>query len=373
MTVATRPASLPKSISQVPFAQASLEELTPLGALLKLGGRHFRWPSGTFLFPTRALRVRGWMLMPDGPFDRIHAFVNGDELFTCAPQFRPDLQAAFPHIPNAGTAQFSFEIPRRIAQRGRVDIVGKRMGEPIGRMQFRFRLDLERVVPTPPARLTQCVVNTTDSRFFLAQGYKSFDEMNGAIRRHMPGQPIRRLLDWGCGCGRLTAHWLRQNEIAEVHGCDINGDAIDWCRTNLLRGQFEVVPFTPPTRYPDAHFDAIAAYSVFTHLTAPAQDEWLAEMRRILKPGGIFAASVHGASAAYFRFGPQSDAMIAGGIHDGTVATGMETVLDADAYRDTYQTEEYTRQVFGRQFEILEYAERGVGNNQDLVVLRKPS
>lgn len=372
MTVAVRPARLPAAISQVPFAQASLEELTPLGALLQLGGRRFRWPSGTFLFPTRSLRVRGWMLTPDGPFERIHAFVNGEELFTCAPEFRPDIQAAFPHVPDSGRAQFSFEIPRRIARHGRVDIVGRRLGEPIGRMQFRFRLDLERVVPTPPARLTQCVVNTADSRFFLAQGYKSFDEMNLAIRRHSDGKRIDRLLDWGCGCGRLTAHWLRKNEIADVHGCDINADAIDWCRTNLTRGKFEVVDFSPPTCYPDAHFDAIAAYSVFTHLTAPAQDQWLAEMKRILRPGGIFAASVHGASAAYFRFGPQANSMLATGIHDGTVATGMETVLAADAYRDTYQTEAYTRSTFGRHFDILEYAERGVGNNQDLIVLRKP-
>jgi hypothetical protein len=45
--------------------------------------------------------------------------------------------------------------------------------------------------------------------------------------------------------------------------------------------------------------------------------------------------------------------------------------VGAGAYRDTYQTQSYTREVFGRWFDILEYVERGAGNNQDLIVLRK--
>jgi SAM-dependent methyltransferase len=362
----------PVQLADIPFAQASLEELRPLGIVVRVGSRGYRWPAGRFPFPTRGVRISGWMLMPDGPFDRIHAHVNGDEFFTCDPWQRDDLSKAFNHISHAGRAGFTFEIPRRIARKGRIEIIGKRDGRPVGRMQFRFRYDLHRRVPTPPPDLTQHVSDTSDPNFFLAEGYKAFDEMNNALLRHSPEGGIRHLLDWGCGCGRLAAHWLRQRRIPHIYGCDINAKAIAWCSSHLRRGQFTTVPFDPPTAYPDANFDAIAAYSVFTHLTASAQWAWLAEMHRILKPHGIFVASVHGTSAAWFRFGPEIEEMLASGIHDGTPSPGIENIVGSGVYRNTYQTPEYTRNTFGRWFEVLEYIERGVGNNQDLVVLRKP-
>jgi len=48
-------------------------------------------------------------------------------------------------------------------------------------------------------------------------------------------------------------------------------------------------------------------------------------------------------------------------------------VLPDGAYRSTYQTEDYTRRVFGEYFEVVEYVERGIGNLQDLVALRRPA
>jgi ubiquinone/menaquinone biosynthesis C-methylase UbiE len=357
----------------IPFAQAAIEELCPLGPIVKIGSHHIRCPVGPFPFIVRAIRVRGWMLMPDGPFDRIHAHVNGREFFTCKPQERGDLAAAFPHIPGAGRGQFNFEIPRQVARKGRIDIVGRRNGAAIGRMRFRFHHRLQRSLPTPPPRLTLITADTQDAYYYHAGGYKSFDEINGALVRFPPDSGIRRLLDWGCGCGRLAAHWVRQGRIPEIHGCDINADAIRWCQAHLPSARFTRVALDPPTPYPDSYFDAIAAYSVFTHLTQPAQAKWLAEMHRVLKPGGTFAASVHGPSAAWFRFGPKADAILQSGIHDQTLAAGMEEIVGQNVYCDTYQTREYTQRAFGRWFDVLEYAERAVGNNQDLVVLRKPT
>jgi len=372
MNAAALALRLPVQFADIPFAQASLEELRPLGIVVHIGSRGYRWPASRFPLSTRGVRIGGWMLMPDGPFDRIHAYVNGEEFFTCEPRQRDDLSKSFAHIPNAGRAGFTFEIPRRVALKGRVEIVGKRNGCPVGRMRFRFRHDLSHKVPTPPPFLTKHVSDTSDPHFFLAEGYKAFDEMNDALMRYRPEGGIDHLLDWGCGCGRLAAHWLRQRRIPHLYGCDISAEAIAWCGSHLRQGQFARVPFDPPTAYRDAQFDAIAAYSVFTHLTESAQWAWLAEMHRVLKPDGVFVASVHGTSAAWFRFGPRMDEMLAHGIHDGTLSPGIEEIVGPGAYRNTYQTPEYTRTLFSRWFEVLEYVERGVGNNQDLVVLRKP-
>lgn len=355
----------------IPYAQAAIEELQCVGRSVRLGPIAVRWPAGRLFIPGRGTRIRGWILMPDGPFDRIHAYLNGREFYTCDPESRPDIREAFPHIPDSDRAQFNFEIPRRVARHGRLDIVGKRDGRPIGRMSFRFRHDLIDRFPTPPQQLMCRVVDTTDPRYFHAHGYKSFGELRDAVGRHWSGGPIRRLLDWGCGCGRLTMHWLRRRNVREVHGCDIDAEAIGWCQENLPRGKFAVVPFAPPTQYPDNYFDAVSAFSVFTHLTSENQRAWLGEMRRIMAPGGIFAASVEGSSAAWFKFGPPAAELMRDGINDSKRETGMEAIVGPDAYRRTYQTLDYTRRVFGEYFEILDYRERGIGNCQDLIVLRK--
>ncbi|MFO0811001.1 MAG: class I SAM-dependent methyltransferase [Gemmataceae bacterium] len=367
---ATAPAVTLPNLNAVPFARGYIEHLMPLDWKFALGGWEYtRTPNR--IFRPRGLFVTGWMLLPDGPFEKIAAYVNGQEFFTCVPQVRPDLSSAFPHVPNADKAGFTFKIPSAVARRGRLMMVGRRKGQPVGKMLMHFRDDLPWIVPTPPPDLTDRVVGTRKAYFFLAQGYKSFGEIKDAVARHRPLHEIRRILDWGCGPGRLTAHWLRRKEKFEVHGCDIDPQHIAWCGSNLRRGQFARVDFTPPTLYPDAHFDAVFGYSVFTHLTREAQHLWLAEIRRILTPGGVFVATVQGPSAAWFVFGDKSRDMLATGIHDGTVDPGMEAVVGEGAYRSTYQTPEWTRETFGHYFDVLEYAERAIGNNQDLIVLRR--
>ena len=51
---------------------------------------------------------------------------------------------------------------------------------------------------------------------------------------------------------------------------------------------------TPPTRYPAAFFDVVYSVSLFTHLDEPSQDQWLEELARILKPGGVLLVTTHG-------------------------------------------------------------------------------
>lgn len=370
MTTAAPAAPLP-DLSAVPFARGYVERLTPVDWSLKLGGWSFTLTPNRFL-KSRGLNVAGWALLPDGPFEKIAAYVNGRLFYTCYPFERPDVAAAFPHIPDSGKVGFAFHIPASVARRGKLAIVGRRAGGRLaGKMLFAFRDDLAQIVPTPPPELTNRVVYTTKPHFFLAQGYKSFGEIRDALLRHKPLGTIHRLLDWGCGCGRLTAHWLRIANGPEVFGCDIDPQAIQWCSENLRRGQFETVAFAPPTPYPDGHFGAAFGYSVFTHLARDAQIAWLREMQRILAPGGILVATVHGPSAAYFHFGSQSTDMLRNGIHDGTADGGLDFLLGEGVYRTTYQTEAWTRATFGNYFDVIEYSERAVGNNQDLVVLRK--
>ena len=101
----------------------------------------------------------------------------------------------------------------------------------------------------------------------------------GLLERHLPGK--RRLLDFGCGAGYFT------EEAAacgwEAHGIELGS----WAKEAAeARGVGNIhVGFLQDFDFPDHHFDVIHAAQVFEHLDSPL--EVLAELRRILRPGGI--------------------------------------------------------------------------------------
>ena len=106
-----------------------------------------------------------------------------------------------------------------------------------------------------------------------------------------------RILDFGCGCARVT-RWLQfETSGCELFGCDIDAEAIAWDQENLPGVQFARTDHEPPLPYADESFDLILNHSVFTHIDERMQDLWLAELRRVLKPGGVALLSVHGTRA----------------------------------------------------------------------------
>ena len=102
----------------------------------------------------------------------------------------------------------------------------------------------------------------------------------------------RRMLDFGFGTGRVLVHFLPFD--LERCGCDVNRTSWDWTQKTL--GEFAELSMSrlePPLDYPDDHFDLIIATSVFTHIPVALQPGWIAEFRRILRPGGYASVTVH--------------------------------------------------------------------------------
>lgn len=186
------------------------------------------------------------------------------------------------------------------------------------------------------------------------------------------------ILDFGCGSGRLLRLLLPHlDEGASLTGCDIHEPSIRWLREHYPAGVRVYVNGDGP-ELPEANgtFDLVCAISLFTHLTRWA--EWLLELRRVLRPGGVLVATVLG-SASW------TNGRAAGrGVAWDDDRTGL-VVEDAGAgFGDGYGpavfvSEWWLREHWGRAFEIERFEPHGLAAprprqaGQVWVVARRPS
>lgn len=98
-------------------------------------------------------------------------------------------------------------------------------------------------------------------------------------------QPVR-ILDFGCGVARQMLHLKRLYPNVQAYGCDVNDDAIAFMKRAYLV-QTYASSFDPPLIYDDKTFDLIYSVSIFSHLSEEDGKIWLAELKRITKPGAI--------------------------------------------------------------------------------------
>lgn len=120
-----------------------------------------------------------------------------------------------------------------------------------------------------------------------------------------------RVLDIGCGVGRLAVPLtVTLGAHGQYDGFDVAPYMIDWCRRNITTTHpnfrfthADVASSTNASHdtsvdaadyvfpYEDSTFDLAYAGSLFTHLTPSAAANYLKQIARVLKPGGVFAST----------------------------------------------------------------------------------
>jgi SAM-dependent methyltransferase len=221
-------------------------------------------------------------------------------------------------------------------------------------------------LPLPPDVLRLMVAGTDDAEWFRTAGARAAESLTAVLAK--AGVALHKcgtILDFGCGCGRVIRH-LRHLP-AELHGCDTNPVAVDWCDENLPFGRFAVNALESPLEYDAESFDLVYALSVFTHLPRDLQSWWMRELRRVLKPGGVLVVSLHGdAMLGRLNRAERAD------YRAGRLVVRVGELAGTN-HCAAFHPPAFVRDVLAAGFSVLSMAPEGATGNppQDAWVLRK--
>jgi ubiquinone/menaquinone biosynthesis C-methylase UbiE len=113
------------------------------------------------------------------------------------------------------------------------------------------------------------------------------------MARHEDVSANLKMLDFGCGDGNSVKYMREYFSKADLNGTDVSEKSIEEAKAKKIAG----AKFTPydgeALPFEDASMDVIFTSMVFHHISFDRHDALLAEIKRVLKPGGRFYIFEH--------------------------------------------------------------------------------
>jgi 2-polyprenyl-3-methyl-5-hydroxy-6-metoxy-1,4-benzoquinol methylase len=200
-----------------------------------------------------------------------------------------------------------------------------------------------------------------------------------------------RLLDFGCGWGRISRFYLRDLPVSRIDGFEPNlAFAVLARRLNpfitIHNGDF-----TPDGTLRADRYDLIVGWSIFSHLSRHSAIAWFAELWRVARPGARLFLTTWG-ERFIKRLIDAKAKMAMGGSADWYTQDCVERGGDLEKRLDDFRSGKfvfigYETQLYGEAmlsasmlaeflaaakapFEIVEVDVQSL--SQDVIILRKP-
>jgi SAM-dependent methyltransferase len=336
------------------------------------------WCVDYISYDGQVFEVTGWALAPEGRHELL-AFTLNDREFeeTEFPLPRQDIMDLFWYKAGGDRAAFRCRssVKREEAFRdGYVTLkcVNRETTLPV-RAEFNLYYPADGGPELPDAERRKRESGSESAVLFVQEGFSAFKKLDLALNRTLNRSigDFGNVLDWGCGCGRVTRYFSSLH--TRLFGVDRDEENVNWCRRQFPFGEFRIASLRPPTTFDAESFDLIIGVSMFSRLREKDQQEWLSELSRIAKPGAVLLMCTQGESTVA-RSGWterlwnnwQKTGFLAGGTKSDLGELG-----DEEYYVNTYMTEDYIRRNWSRFFEIVDFIPAYIGNHQDLAVMRK--
>src|SRR5262245_3273757 len=153
----------------------------------------------------------------------------------------------------------------------------------------------------PPMELIGHVSGTLDANLFHAVGREFLNYFRDLCRL----RPTARVLDLGCGCGRMAIPLTGYlDRTGSYEGIDIHLPGIEWATENISanfpnfrfqRADVANTTYNPHGKiqqhqyrlpFASGSFDFAFLTSVFTHMLPSAMENYFREVVRVLRVGG---------------------------------------------------------------------------------------
>jgi SAM-dependent methyltransferase len=341
----------------------------PVAAWQRLG---LLWEAERIELEGERLTISGWMIAPGREAPAL--LVNGQRVDAMTETRRPDIEAAYPvlaaepGIRLSGFAAHADAVP----EDGWVKVQLERKGEAVGSPFWGYLRETGHDWPEPGHR--ERIYGEADLGKFRVAGATAFTQLREGLRAvtGLDYTDLPDILEFGCGCGRTTRHFA--DLPVRLTGADVLPANVAWLRQHLPFARYESIPQRSPTALPSAAFDLAIGVTTFSYLTEDCQFEWLAELRRVVRPGGYVLVTVQGETALVLGRASlrQYRRLLREGIVD-RLEEGPDGFLpELGDYRGTFHSEAYLRREWGRYFGVAAVLPAWFGV-QDLVVLRRNS
>jgi SAM-dependent methyltransferase len=227
----------------------------------------------------------------------------------------------------------------------------------------RFRA-LHPEVCLPPAILRFDVYGSTEPEGYYRAARSCAELIDASIAQHFPEGAVR-IFEWGCGPGRVIGELARLDTQRRywLSGSDYVKRSVEWAKSaypciNFIKNQLH-----PPLAVADETVDFAYAISVFTHLSHESHQRWLAELRRILRPGGVLLLTTHGERYTHLLTSEEKTRF-----RDGQLVTFASSRDGSQMYSAFHSPKFMERFLSG--MEIVSFSLGGLGG-QDLWTVRR--